>query len=212
MILSPRGSSCPVNWWEDTTIRSQQCTVGLLPHRSREGGPAVRHEVEGRVARALDRNSIFHVTHDNVQVERVERIERRRSRTDPVPGRPRIATSGLARFVGWNKAADATTTESSTCVLMDLAAKMPSSHDVSMLLLLKSSVSSQTVRGTRPTARISPRTFELLKSSVAKHHCGSRRAPSALSRFAYRSSPVANRWPNCESANSWTPPFAPTEK
>jgi len=31
-------------------------------------------------------------------------------------------------------------------------------------------------------------------------------------RASSRVGPLAKRWPNCESANSWMPPFAPTEK
>ncbi len=72
-------------------------------------------------------------------------------------------------------------------------------HDVSMLLLLKSSVSNNCTKYSTGL-RISPRTFSSLRANTNAFLAAS------------RSSPVANRWPNCESANSWTPPFAPTEK
>ena len=68
-----------------------------------------------------------------------------------------------------------------------------------MSLALKSSVSRSDTRYSTGL-RISPRTVSSLSARTM--------ALRASSRFVA----VAKRWPNWESANSWTPPFAPTEK
>ena len=82
---------------------------------------------------------------------------------------------------------------------MSLFAMSPSSHAVSMVFMRKSSVSSSLTRYST-AVRISPRTMSSL-SAISS-------ALRASSRFA----PLANTWPNCESANSCTPPLAPTLK
>mmetsp|Transcript_631 Transcript_631/g.2420 ORF Transcript_631/g.2420 Transcript_631/m.2420 type:complete len:262 (+) Transcript_631:1865-2650(+) len=95
--------------------------------------------------------------------------------------------------------ADATMVCGSSFMAMDFSLMIPSSHDVSMLLFLKSSVSRSCTRYST-AVRISPRTTMPLSAITSDL------------RACSRVLPVAKMCPNCESANSCTPPLAPTEK
>mmetsp|Transcript_13494 Transcript_13494/g.41663 ORF Transcript_13494/g.41663 Transcript_13494/m.41663 type:complete len:271 (-) Transcript_13494:79-891(-) len=82
---------------------------------------------------------------------------------------------------------------------MDFSRRMPSSQPVWISFALKASVSKSSTRYSTGL-RILPRISTDLSAST--------RWRRAISRVA----PDAKMWPNCESANSWMPPFAPTEK
>lgn len=76
---------------------------------------------------------------------------------------------------------------------------IPSNQEVSIVLSLNSGVSKSLMRYST-VVLISPRTSISFRAKT--------RAFLASSRVG----PEANRWPNWESANSWIPPLAPTEK
>mmetsp|Transcript_11560 Transcript_11560/g.40205 ORF Transcript_11560/g.40205 Transcript_11560/m.40205 type:complete len:326 (-) Transcript_11560:1643-2620(-) len=96
-------------------------------------------------------------------------------------------------------AADATMRLGSSARLSIFVLMRPSSHEVSMVFSLNSSVSRSWTRYST-AVRISPRTTMSFRAST-----------SAL-RASSLVGPLANTWPNWLSANSWIPPLAPTEK
>mmetsp|Transcript_15343 Transcript_15343/g.33142 ORF Transcript_15343/g.33142 Transcript_15343/m.33142 type:complete len:302 (+) Transcript_15343:1551-2456(+) len=111
----------------------------------------------------------------------------------------RAVSSSPKRVCARQRAAESTMSCGSVVPLSCLAAMILSSQLVSMVFSMNSGVPSSCSRYST-AVRISPRTSSSLRAST-----------SAL-RASSRVSPEANRWPNCESANSCTAPLVPTEK
>ena len=80
-----------------------------------------------------------------------------------------------------------------------LARKIPSNQPVWISLALKASVSSNSTKYS---------TGFLILPRISTDFKANTKCLRAISRVA----PDAKICPNCESANSWMPPFAPTEK
>mmetsp|Transcript_1996 Transcript_1996/g.7696 ORF Transcript_1996/g.7696 Transcript_1996/m.7696 type:complete len:457 (+) Transcript_1996:3685-5055(+) len=109
------------------------------------------------------------------------------------------ASSACTALNARHIAADATIVCGSSFIAIDFSLMIPSSHAVSMVLFLKSSVSRSCTRYSTAVL-ISPLTTMPF------------RAMTRDLRASSRVLPVAKMCPNCESANSCTPPFAPTLK